>query len=100
MRRALVVIEDVPLRRSLQLALHGAGFHTVGVGTAQEAARELAGGTYELVITRASGGALALGARREPPRAAAEPPASTDLGLGGQHPRPPSVGAGVAEGAP
>ncbi|HEY2899658.1 MAG TPA: sigma-54 dependent transcriptional regulator [Polyangia bacterium] len=103
MRRALVVIEDAPLRQSLQLALHAAGFQTVGVSSAREAARELAGGAYELVVSRPGGGALSLTAARElsrPDGAPAGAVTSTDAGLIGQHPRLLSLLAAVAKVAP
>jgi two-component system response regulator AtoC len=102
MRRALVVIEDAFLRQSLQLALHGVGFQTVGVASPREATRELASGAYEVVVSRANGagGALALMAVREPSRSSdGMPPAggAGDVGLVGQHPRLLSLIATIAK---
>ncbi|HEX3694181.1 MAG TPA: sigma-54 dependent transcriptional regulator [Polyangia bacterium] len=104
MRRALVVIEDASLRQSLQLALHAAGFQTVGVASAREATRELATGAYELMVSRPGAGALALTPARELPRQTEAAPAgaatSTDGGLIGQHPRLLSMLAAMAKVAP
>ncbi|HXI57401.1 MAG TPA: sigma-54 dependent transcriptional regulator [Polyangia bacterium] len=102
MRRALVVIEDAFLRQSLQLALHGVGFQTVGVASPREATRELASGSYELVVSRANGagGALAVMPAAEPSRSSDGTTlgaAAGDVGLVGQHPRLLSLLATIAK---